>query len=61
MFRTLPVDQFLNSLHEIDLSQAVDGNGDGLIEIHPNDPDGNKEIAELLKENIKEAADLLDD
>lgn len=54
------IDQFLNSLHIIDLTQAVDGNGDGLIEINTNDPDGNKEIADLLKENIKEAADLID-
>lgn len=53
------IDQFLNSLHNIDLTQAKDGNGDGLIEINPNDDDGNKEIADLLKENIKMAADLL--
>lgn len=58
---TFSVDQFMNSLHQIDLSQAQDGNGDGLIEINPNDPDGNKELADLLKENIKEAADLLED
>ena len=54
------IDQFLNSLHQIDLTQAVDGNQDGLIEIHPNDPDGNKDIADDLKDNIKEAADLMD-
>jgi hypothetical protein len=54
------IDQFLNSLHQIDLTQAVDGNQDGLIEIHPNDPDGNKDIADELKDNIKEAADLMD-
>lgn len=53
------IDQFLNSLHNIDLTQAKDGNGDGLIEINPNDDDGNKELADLLKENIKMAADLL--
>jgi len=54
------IDQFLMALHQIDISQAVDGNQDGLIEIHPNDPDGNKEIADQLKDNIKEAADLMD-
>lgn len=53
------VSQFLNSNTDIDLSKAVDGNNDGLIEINPNDPDGNKEIAHDLKENIKMAADLL--
>ena len=54
------IDQFLNSLNIIDLTTAVDGNQDGLIEINTNDPDGNKDIADLLKENIKEAADLMD-
>lgn len=54
------IDQFMNSLHQIDLSQAVDGNQDGLIEINPNDPDGNKDLADELKDNIKEAADLMD-
>jgi len=53
------VSQFLNSLHVIDLSTAEDKNQNGLIEINTNDPDGNKEIADLLKENIKVAADLL--
>lgn len=57
---TFSIDQFLSSLHTIDLTTAVDGNQDGLIEINTNDPDGNKEIADLLKDNIKEAADLMD-
>jgi hypothetical protein len=52
--------QFLNSEHQIDLSEATDGNEDGLIEINPNDPDGNKDIADDLKDNIKAAADLLE-
>ncbi len=55
------IDQFLSSLNQIDLADAVDGNQDGLIEINPNDPDGNKALADLLKENIKEAADLLNE
>jgi hypothetical protein len=45
----------------IDLSNAQDGNEDGLIEIHPNDEDGNRDLADLLKNKIKEYADLLDD
>ena len=53
------IDQFLSSLNPIDLSTAVDGNQDGLIEIGTNDPDGNKDLADLLKDNIKEAADLI--
>jgi hypothetical protein len=54
------IDQFMSSLVQIDLSDAVDGNQDGMIDINPNDSDGNKEIADDLKENIKAAADLLD-
>lgn len=53
------ISQFLSSLNQIDLSQATDNNNDGLIEIFPNDEDGNQDIAADLKENIKMAADLL--
>jgi len=51
--------QFLSSLKQIDLSLATDNNQDGLIEINPNDEDGNQEIAKDLKDNIKETADLI--
>ena len=54
------ISQFLSSLNQIDLGQATDDNGDGLIEIFPNDEDGNQDIAKDLKENIKFAADLMD-
>ena len=53
------ISQFLNSLHQIDLSQATDNNNDGMIEINPNDTDGNQSIAKELKENIKATADVL--
>ncbi|MBT8209764.1 MAG: hypothetical protein KJP14_04485, partial [Eudoraea sp.] len=53
------ISQFLSSLKTIDLHQAADGNQDGLIEIFPNDQDGNQEIAKDLKDNIKETADLI--
>lgn len=53
------ISQFLNSLNQIDLSLATDNNNDGLIEIYPNDEDGNQNIAADLKENIKMAADLM--
>lgn len=53
------ISQFLNSLNQIDLGQANDDNNDGIIEIFPNDRDGNQDIAADLKENIKMAADLL--
>lgn len=53
------ISQFLSSLNQIDLSLATDFNNDGLIEIHPNDEDGNQDIADALKDNIKMAADLM--
>lgn len=50
-----------NSSFGIDLSGAQDGNGDGIIEISPADPDGNNALAALIKERIKDVIDLLDD
>lgn len=58
---TFSIDQFLSSETAIDLSLAIDENQDGLIEINPNDDDGNKDIADALKDNIKAAADLLEE
>ena len=45
----------------VDLSQATDGNDDGVIEISPIDEDGNNAIAQAIRNNIKQAIDLLDD
>ena len=53
------VSQFLSSLHEVDLSLAEDKDQNGLIEINTNDSDGNKEIVDAIKENIKFSADLI--
>ena len=53
------IDMFLSSVHSIDLSEAIDTDEDGLIEINPDDDDGNGDIADQLKENIKMAADLI--
>lgn len=53
------ISQFLNSFHQIDMSQALDQNNDGVIEIYPNDRDGNQDIADKLKDNIKATADLM--
>lgn len=57
---TFDMSQFLNSFNQIDLSTATDNNQDGLIEIFPNDEDGNQDIADQLKENIKATADIID-
>ena len=53
------MDQFLSNLHTIDLSAANDEDQDGLIEINPDNDDSNGHLADLLKENIKAAANLI--
>lgn len=59
---TLVIDFNLDAvLASVDLSNAQDGNGDGLIEISPNDPDGNQSLANTIKDKIEEYTDLLDD
>lgn len=45
----------------VNLSNATDNNGDGIIEISPSDNDGNRSLANQIKELIKDYADLLDD
>lgn len=60
----LAIDFNLNFLNEsmsgVDLSMATDGNGNGVIEINPNDTDGNKEIAHAVKDYLEEVTDLMD-
>lgn len=45
----------------VDLSGATDGNENGVIEISPEDNDGNRQLAHRIKNAIKEYVDLLDD
>lgn len=52
-------DQFLNSSHTKDLSQASKSDEDGVIEIDTDNDDGDEDIADNMKENIKMAADLI--
>lgn len=52
---------FLFNTNTINLSNASDGNADGIIEISPGDNDGNNALANQIKELIKDAIDLLDD
>jgi len=42
----------------LDFSTAVDGNGDGIIEISPNNVDGNAKLADSIKNLLEEGADL---
>ena len=48
-------------LSNIDLTNAVDGNGNGVIEIGPNDTDGNNALAQQLNDEMDDATDMDDD
>lgn len=45
----------------IDFSLAVDGNTDGIIEISPDNIDGNADLADLIKNLFEEGTDLEND
>lgn len=47
-------------LSQVDLSNATDNDGDGVIEINPNDTDGNQGLANLIKNAIEDSCDLDD-
>ena len=51
----------LDATPSVNLANAVDGNGNGIIEIGPNDTDGNQALAQAMKQAIKAQIDLLDD
>ncbi|WP_445384820.1 hypothetical protein ACT6NV_12715 [Robiginitalea sp. IMCC44478] len=53
--------QIFDVVSGVDLAQAVDGNENGTIEISPDNADGNGDLAQLIRERIKTAIDLLDD
>lgn len=55
------IDQVFDAVNGVDLSQAVDGNSDGIIEINHEDTDGNKTLADTIRKKIISALDLLDD
>jgi hypothetical protein len=47
-------------LSNVDLSSAVDGDGDGLIEIGPDDTDGNNALANLFNQHMHGGCELQD-
>jgi hypothetical protein len=47
-------------LSQVDLSSAVDGNGNGTIEIGPDDTDGNNVLAQSLNDHIEDATEMED-
>ncbi len=50
-----------NSVNGIELSGATDGNKDGIIEISPRDEDGNNDLAQAIRNRMKDIIDLLED
>ena len=55
------LDNLFNTSSGIDLSVATDNDGDGIIEINPNDNDGNNDLADDIKDKISNIINLLDD
>lgn len=51
----LQLGQMLAALANIDLSSATDGDKDGVIEIGPNDQDGNSDLADDIFKSFKES------
>ncbi len=45
----------------INLTSASDGNGNGIIEIYPGDPDGNNDLADLLWERLEDIIEAFED
>jgi hypothetical protein len=48
-------------LSQVDLTSATDNNGDGIIEISPNDTDGNNNLADELLDRIEDATEMDDE
>lgn len=48
-------------LSNVDLTTAVDGNGNGIIEIGPDDTDGNNALAQQLNDDMDDVTEMEDD
>ena len=45
----------------IDISNAKDGNGNGIIEIYEDDPDGNEDLAEKVENRLEDIIEAFED
>jgi hypothetical protein len=50
----------ISVINAVNFDAATDGNGDGIIEISPVDPDGNSVLANQIKNAIKQYVELMD-
>lgn len=55
------VSMFDPSMGGVDISAARDGNQNGIIEIYPDDPDGNEKLADRLMDRIEDVIDAFED
>lgn len=60
MWININLDKIISNLEEMDFSSAVDGNGNGIIEIGHDDPDGNNVLATKLFNSFKGSFELDD-
>lgn len=45
----------------VNLANAVDGNGDGILQIFPNDPDGNNLLSKAIADRIEDIIEAFED
>ena len=45
----------------IDITSAQDKNGNGIIEIHEDDPDGNKNLADKIEDRLDDIIEAFED
>jgi hypothetical protein len=45
----------------VDISNAKDGNGNGIIEIYEDDPDGNEDLAEKIEERLDDIIEAFEE
>lgn len=45
----------------IDISSATDGNGDGVIQIHPDNPDGNDDLSDSIWNKIEDIIEAFEE
>ncbi len=45
----------------LDISNAMDGNQNGIIEIYPDDPDGNEDLADNLMDRLEDIIEAFED